>query len=120
MPAVRLTPAQKYLRTRCGLPAIPPAATMLIDDLDDPAARLLTTAESAEVARVTEQDIRNWARPARGLLTPADHDTDGRPLYRELDVLRAEQQTRRAAREVRLADEAARSALTFPGIPTAV
>jgi len=92
---------------------------MLTDDLDDPAARLLTTAEAAEAAHVSEQDIRNWARPSRGLLTPADHDAEGRPLYRELDVLRAEQHTRRAARETRLADEAARSASTIPGIPAA-
>lgn len=79
---------------------------MTVDDIDDPAARLLTTAESAQAAHVTEQDIRNWARPSRGLLTPADHDKDGRPLYRELDVLRAEQRTRRAARETQLAAQA--------------
>lgn len=80
--------------------------TVPVDDLDDPAARLLTTAEAAEAAHVDEMDIRNWARPSRRLLTPADHDADGRPLYRELDVLRAEAKTRRAARVNRLAEEA--------------
>lgn len=106
MPAARLSAAQKYLRIKCGLPPTPPADAMTGDDIDDPAARLLTTAESAQVAHVTEQDIRNWARPSRGLLAPADHDRDGKPLYRELDVLRAEQRTRRAARENQLAAEA--------------
>lgn len=106
MPGARLTAAQKYLRIKCGLPAVPPGDAMTADDIDDPAARLLTTAESAQAAHVTEQDIRNWARPSRGLLTPADHDRDGRPLYRELDVLRTEQRTRRAARENQLAAQA--------------
>lgn len=106
MPAARLTAAHKYLRLKCGLPAVPPADAMTVDDLDDPAARLLTTAEAAEAAHVEEMDIRNWARPSRGLLAPADHDKDGHPLYRELDVLRAEARTRRAARENRLAAEA--------------
>ena len=110
MPAA-LSPAAKYLRTKCGLP---PVTAMPVDDPDDPGARLLTTAEAAEAAHVTEGTIRDWARARNPLITPAARDGDGRPLYRELDVLRAEARTRRKARETHLATEAA-TALTSPG-----
>lgn len=72
-------------------------------DPDDPAARLLTAAEAANAAHVDEARIRDWDR--RGLITPAGH-ADGRPVYRELDVLRAEAATRRTARTLALAREA--------------
>lgn len=72
-------------------------------DPDDPEQRLLTTAEAAKAAHVDEARIRDWDR--RGLITPAAH-ADGRPVYRELDVLRAEAATRRTARERALAAEA--------------
>jgi len=91
-----------YLRKACGLPRIP-ASMLPADDPDDPAGRLLTTAEAAEAAHVPEATVRDWAR--RKLLLPSGQE-DGRPLYRELDVLRAEARTRRAAREQRLAAEA--------------
>ena len=82
---------------------------MLSPDPDDPAERLLTTAEAARAAHVTEATVRDWAaerkdRPA--LLRPADRDATGRPLYRELDVLTVEAQTRRTARTLALAREA--------------
>lgn len=95
-------PAMAYLRTKCGLPpqriAVPTAP-----DPDDPAGRLLTTAEAAEAAHVDEYRVRDWAR--RKILLPSD-TRDGHPLYRELDVLRAEQRTRRASRTLALAAEA--------------
>lgn len=102
MPVALADPAQKYLRTLCGLPQKPPTM-QASSDPDDPAGRLLTTSESAEVAHVPEATVRDWAR--RKLLLPSDV-RDGHPLYRELDVLRVEQRTRRAAREQRLAAEA--------------
>lgn len=85
-------------------------------DPDDPANRLLTTAEAARAAHVPETTIRDWAadRSDKGgrppLLHPADRDASGRPLYRELDVLAVEASTRQsprgAARSRRLAEEA--------------
>jgi DNA-binding transcriptional MerR regulator len=72
-------------------------------DPDDPAGRLLTTAEAAEAAHVPEERIRDWGR--RLILLPSD-TRDGHPLYRELDVLRAEQRTRRSARTQALLAEA--------------
>lgn len=101
MPAALTDPALAYLRKQCGLP--PKPATMPSPDPDDPAERLLTTAEAARAAHVDEARIRDWDR--RGLITPAGH-ADGRPVYRELDVLQAEAATRRAARERALAEAA--------------
>ena len=60
----------------------------------DPNARLTAT-EAAEFAGVTIQAIVNWRN--RGHLRPVAHD-HGRPLYRLLDVARAEYATRRRAR----------------------
>lgn len=109
MPAARLTAAQKYLRIKCGLPALPPADAMTVDDIDDPAVRLLTTAESAEAAHVPPSTIRDWARARHPLITAAGRDADGNPLYLELEVLEAERRTRRRPRETRLAAEAAQT-----------
>lgn len=102
MPAALLDPAVAYLRKQCGLPMRPAPMTPTADP-DDPAGRLLTTAESAEAAHVDEARIRDWDR--RKILLPSDH-RDGHPLYRELDVLRAEQRTRRSARTAALVAEA--------------
>ncbi len=102
MPAALMDPATAYLRKQCGLPprraTVPPST-----DPDDPAGRLLTTAESAEAAHVDEDRVRDWAR--RKILLPSG-EQDGHPLYRELDVLRAEQRTRRSARTTALVAEA--------------
>lgn len=108
MPVALLDPAQKYLRRMCGL-ATAPRPAVIEADPDDPANRLLTTAEAAKAAHVPETTIRDWAaerkdRPA--LLHPAGRDAAGRPLYRELDVLTVEAQTRRTARTLALAREA--------------
>ena len=48
----------------------------------------LTTAEAADLAGVTPQDIRTWK--TRGHLRPFDTDHRGRPLYLGIEVLRAE------------------------------
>lgn len=62
-------------------------------DFDD---ELLTTAEAAAHAHVTPATIRQWVY--RGHLAAASHNHNGRPLYRLLDVARAEYATRKAAR----------------------
>jgi hypothetical protein len=102
MPAALLDPAQKYLRLKCGLPTSP-RPSVIEADPDDPSQRLLTTAEAAKAAHVDEARIRDWAR--RKLIEPITPDGE-QPLYRELDVLTVEAQTRRAARERALAAEA--------------
>ncbi|MFJ8474215.1 MerR family transcriptional regulator [Kitasatospora sp. NPDC094011] len=53
---------------------------------------LLTGPEAAVLCRVTPEAIRQWKR--RGHLAPAGLDERGRPLYRQLDVARAEAATR--------------------------
>lgn len=102
MPAALLDPAVAYLRKQCGLPP-KPRPTVIETDPDDPAQRLLTTAEAATAAHVDEARIRDWAR--RKLIEPVAAP-NGQPVYRELDVLTAEAATRRAARERALATEA--------------
>lgn len=102
MPAALLDPALAYLRKQCGLPT-KPATMPASSDPDDPAERLLTTAEAARAAHVDEARIRDWAR--RELITPVA-TPNGQPVYRELDVLTAEALTRRAARTAALAREA--------------
>lgn len=57
----------------------------------DPRRRLLTTSEAAASVRRTPQAIWDWRR--NGLLTP--FAWRGRsPLYREIDVLKAERAAR--------------------------
>jgi hypothetical protein len=53
---------------------------------------LLTRREAAEVARVTVERIRTWERC--GHLDRAGLDEDGRPVYRALDVAKAEYKLR--------------------------
>ncbi len=62
---------------------------------------------AAHAAKVTPSTVamwasRGWKDPATGerrKLEVADRDWRGRPLYRYLDVMRAEQQTRRRGRQ---------------------
>lgn len=53
---------------------------------------LLTRAEAAEVAQVTRERIRTWERT--GHLDRAGLDEHGRPVYRALDVAKAEHRLR--------------------------
>jgi hypothetical protein len=70
----------------------------------DPDA-LITASQGAELAGVTVAAVCNWV--SRGYLKPAENpqgrvikDSRGRPLYRLLDVAKAEAATSRAARRV--------------------
>lgn len=60
---------------------------------------LITTSEAARLAGVTVAAISKWRE--RGTLTPAGLDDKGRPLYRFLDVAKAERATRDRARRHR-------------------
>ncbi|GAA1164296.1 DNA-binding transcriptional MerR regulator [Kitasatospora gansuensis] len=53
---------------------------------------LLTTRQAAALCGVAPGTIRSWA--SRGLLDRAGLDGRGHPLYRQLDVARAEAATR--------------------------
>lgn len=61
------------------------------DTLDD----LITTTEAANEIGCTPQAISNWAD--RGYLKPSGLDEQYRPLYKRIDVLRAERDRRRNA-----------------------
>lgn len=89
-----------YLRKQCGLP--PKRPVVIKFDPDDPAQRLITPAEAAEVARVDPGTIRTWEH--RGRITAIQTPQGKR--YVELEVLRAEADTRRGPRERKLAEEA--------------
>ena len=56
----------------------------------------LTATQAAAYAGVTVAAIVNWRN--RGHLPVTCHDPHGRPLYRLLDVARAERKTRKRAR----------------------
>lgn len=57
---------------------------------------LLTGPEAANLVGVKTATIRQWRH--RGLLEPTGLDDRGHPLYRQLDVARAEKHTRARAR----------------------
>jgi hypothetical protein len=66
---------------------------------------MLTTAQAAEIAHVRPSAITNWVKRGyllatgeRAYLPVADRDDRGRPLYRFLDVAKAERATRARAR----------------------
>lgn len=61
-------------------------------------SRLWTTAEAARAAGVRADVIRAWK--SRGHLEQASRNHLGQPLYRPVDVIRAEAATRTRARRV--------------------
>lgn len=103
------TPEESYLRKLVGLPPRP--RPLVTPDPDDPAQRELSTAEAARVAHVSVDTVRDWAR--REVLVAVNRG-EQHPRYRELDVLRVEAATRRAARSRRLAREAAQGSEPSP------
>lgn len=58
--------------------------------------QLLTTTEAANLAGVAVCTFSNWV--SRGKLAPAGLDERGRPLYKLIDVAKAERATRDRAR----------------------
>ncbi len=60
-----------------------------------PVERLLSTADASCHAGVTVAAIRKWMQ--RGHLTPTARDDRGRPLFRWIDVAKAEHFTRERA-----------------------
>jgi hypothetical protein len=68
-----------------------PEFTNLVDaDLD----QLVSTVEAAAHVGVEPTTIRQWK--TRNILAPSGLDKYNRPLYRLLDVMQAEQKTRRS------------------------
>ena len=61
-------------------------------------ATLWSVSQAAEAARVSPNVVRNWVY--RGRLEVAEPDRRGRPLFRAVDVIRAEKATRERARRV--------------------
>lgn len=68
----------------------------MIDLTVDLQTELWTVAEAAEAAQVTPHVVRNWKY--RGLLEQAGVNRQGRPVFRAIDVVRAEKATRERAR----------------------
>jgi DNA-binding transcriptional MerR regulator len=60
---------------------------------------LVSTNDAAAVAGVSVETIRSWRH--RELLKPSGLDDKGRPLYRLIDVAKAERATRERARRHR-------------------
>lgn len=71
---------------------------VVIDLAVDLQATLWTVNEAADAAGVSPNVVHNWRY--RGRLTVAERDRKGRPLFRAIDVIRAEKATREKARRV--------------------
>ena len=59
------------------------------ESLDD----LVSVRDAANMCGVATSTIHSWA--ARNLIEPSDIDASGHKLYRRIDILKAEQKTRR-------------------------
>lgn len=70
----------------------------MVDLTADLRTQLWTVAEAAEAAQVTPHVVRNWKY--RGVLQQAGKDRYGKPVFRAIDVIRAEKATREKARRV--------------------
>lgn len=70
--------------------------TAVVDLTVDLHSTLWTVAQAAEAAQVKPNVVHNWRY--RGRLTVADRDPQGRPLFRAIDVIKAEKATRERAR----------------------
>jgi hypothetical protein len=66
-----------------------------------PTQQLMTSADASYAAGVTVAAIRKWVQ--RGHLEVAARDYRGRPLFRWIDVVRAERSTRSGAGRVHVA-----------------
>lgn len=70
----------------------------MVDLSVDLTAALWTVEQAAEAAQVKPNTVRNWKY--RGRLEQAGTDWRGRPVFRAIDVIRAERATREKARRV--------------------
>jgi hypothetical protein len=70
----------------------------VVDLSVDLTATLWTVEQAAEAAQVKPNTVRNWKY--RGRLEQAGTDWRGRPVFRAVDVIRAERATREKARRV--------------------
>lgn len=70
----------------------------MVDLSVDLTATLWTVEQAAEAAQVKPNTVRNWKY--RGRLEQAGTDWRGRPVFRAVDVIRAERATREKARRV--------------------
>lgn len=68
----------------------------MVDLAVDLETTLWTAEQAAEAAQVNRNVVDNWRY--RGKLEVAKRDRRGRPLYRAIDVIRAEKATRERAR----------------------
>ena len=68
----------------------------MVDLAVDLETTLWTAEQAAEAAQVSRNVVDNWRY--RGKLEVAKRDFRGRPLYRAIDVIRAEKATRERAR----------------------
>jgi predicted site-specific integrase-resolvase len=68
----------------------------VVDLAVDLQATLWNVDEAAEAACVSTNVVHNWRY--RGRLQIAQRDHNGRPLFRAIDVIRAEKATRERAR----------------------
>ena len=68
----------------------------MVDLAVDLETALWTAEQAAEAAQVKRNVVDNWRY--RGKLEVAKRDRRGRPLYRAIDVIRAEKSTRERAR----------------------
>lgn len=76
-----------------------PSKVALPTMTDDEANALIPGLEAARLAGVTVSAICHWVR--RGRLDIADRNRSGRPLYRVIDVVKADCQSRASARRAR-------------------
>jgi hypothetical protein len=70
----------------------------VVDLAVDLETTLWSVAEAAEAAEVKPNVVHNWRY--RGRLQIAARDHQGRPLFRAIDVVKAERATREKARRV--------------------
>lgn len=76
----------------------------MIDLTVDLQTTLWNVKQAAQAAGVSENTVHNWRY--RGRLEVAGRDRNKRPLFRAIDVIRAEKTTRERARRVYTAQAA--------------
>lgn len=76
----------------------------MVDLTVDLHTTLWTVKQAAQAAGVSENTVHNWRY--RGRLEIGGRDRRGRPLFRAIDVIRAEKGTRERARRVYTAQAA--------------